>query len=250
MLRLENGRTIGAFIFEDILCRWGAVEEIISNNGPAFIQALDYLSKQYGINHIRISPYNSRANGIVERRHYDVRESLVKSAEEESKWSLSAHSVFWAERSTISKLTGYSPYYLAHGVEPLFPFDIVEATYLVGPADSPISTAELIATRARQLQMRPDDLDHMIKVVTQARIRSIQCFEQKYFRKIVDYDFEPGSLVLVRNTRVEKELNRKTKPRYIGPMVVIRLNLGGAYILAEMDGLLSILRYAAFRLIP
>ena len=59
MLCHENGRTLGSFIFEDILCRWGMVEEIITDNGPAFVQAAEYLSKQYHIKHIHISPYNS-----------------------------------------------------------------------------------------------------------------------------------------------------------------------------------------------
>ena len=42
----------------------------------------------------------------------------------------------------------------------------------------------------------------------------------------------------------------KTKPRYLGPMVVIRRTTGGSYVLGELDGSLSKLRYAAFRLIP
>jgi hypothetical protein len=44
MLRRETGSTIGAFIFQDILCRWGAVEEIQSDNGTPFVKALDYHS--------------------------------------------------------------------------------------------------------------------------------------------------------------------------------------------------------------
>ena len=44
MLRQENGQTLGAFIFEEILCRWGAVMKIITDNGSALIQALDYLA--------------------------------------------------------------------------------------------------------------------------------------------------------------------------------------------------------------
>jgi len=59
MLRHENGYTIGLFVFEDILCQWGVVEEIVTDNGPAFVQAVEYLSKQYCINHIWILPYNS-----------------------------------------------------------------------------------------------------------------------------------------------------------------------------------------------
>jgi len=66
MLCHENGHTIGSFVFEDILCQWEAVEAIVTDNGLAFVQAVEYLSKQYRINHIQISSYNSQANGPVE----------------------------------------------------------------------------------------------------------------------------------------------------------------------------------------
>ena len=80
MLRSENGSAIAAFIFEELLCRWGPITELVTDNGPAFIQALDVLAAQYGIRHICISPYNSQANGVVERRHFDVREAIIKSS--------------------------------------------------------------------------------------------------------------------------------------------------------------------------
>jgi transposase InsO family protein len=72
MLKQENSKNIGDWIYEDILCRWGLLHEIVSNNGAPFVKALSYLAKHYKINHIRISGYNSRANGIVERFHFDV----------------------------------------------------------------------------------------------------------------------------------------------------------------------------------
>src|ERR1019366_6468663 len=81
-LRTETGRTLAAFIFEEILCRWGAVEEIVTDNGAAFVAALDWLTARYGIRHIRISAYNSRANGLVERQHRTIRESIVKACED------------------------------------------------------------------------------------------------------------------------------------------------------------------------
>jgi transposase InsO family protein len=64
---------LAAFIFEDILCRWDAVEEIVTDNGTAFVAALDLLADRYGIRHICISAYNSHANGIVERQHRTIR---------------------------------------------------------------------------------------------------------------------------------------------------------------------------------
>jgi hypothetical protein len=95
MMCSETGQTLAAFIFEDILCRWGPLTEIVTDNGPAFVLALTQLADQYGIRHIRISPYNSQANGIVKRCHYDVREAIMKSSEgEASRWYKYMHTVF------------------------------------------------------------------------------------------------------------------------------------------------------------
>jgi hypothetical protein len=250
MLRVETGLTLTAFIFEDILCRWGPLSEIVTDNGPAFILALGILADRYNIRHIRISPYNSQANGIVERRHYDVREAIMKSSEgDEACWFKCAHSVFWAERVTILKSCGLSPYFMVHGVEPLFPFDITEATFLVSlPDREAFLSTDLIAWRARQLQKRVDDLAGMEEKILKAQYRSAKEFEA--IHRLKDFDFAVRSLVLVRNSRVEVELNRKTKPRYLGPMVVLRRTIGGSYLLAELDGSVSRLRYAAFRLLP
>jgi transposase InsO family protein len=125
------------------------------------VQALDILADRYGIRHIRISPYNSQANGVVERRHYDVQEAIIKSTlGGEVRWPLTAHSVFWAECVTILKATGLSPYFMVHGVEPRFPFNLSEATFLVPAPDSDtISRAALIAWRARQLQKHLEDIN-------------------------------------------------------------------------------------------
>ena len=43
---------------------------------------------------------------------------------------------------------GYSPFYLAHGIEPVLPFDVTEATYLTPPLDAPMMTEDLKALRA------------------------------------------------------------------------------------------------------
>jgi transposase InsO family protein len=79
MFTNETAAALGNFVFEEVLCRWGAVVEIVTDNGSAWVKAIEWLSKRYGINHIKVSGYNSRANGIVERRHYDVREAISKA---------------------------------------------------------------------------------------------------------------------------------------------------------------------------
>ena len=167
------------------------------------------LTSQYGIHHIWISPYNSQANGVVEQCHYDVWKAMVKSTlGGEVCWSVTAHSVFWAECVTILKSTGLSPYFMVHGIEPLFPFDLSEATFLVPVPDTDdITTSILIAWRAHQLQKHREDIDTIHKGVLLSQFASLRHFEQQFKNWIHQQDFSPGDLALVHNSRIEKELN-------------------------------------------
>ena len=251
MVKNENFKTIAKFLFESLLCRWGAIEVLVSDNAPQYLQVEEYLAEKYHVYHIKISLYNSRAQGPVERRDFDVREALLKAAEgDSSRWPDVAPSVFWAERVTIQRSTGYSPYYLAHGVEPLFPFDLAEATYLAPDIESLLSTEDLIAQHAIMLQKRNQDLLRVCEEVVKARWESVKQLKKTVKSNIQDFDFKPGSLVLVRNLKFDKILSDKTKSCYFGPMIIIKRTKGGSYLLGELDGSLSKLRFAAFRLIP
>jgi hypothetical protein len=95
-----------------------------------------------------------------------------------------------------------------------------EATFLLSLPDQDVfSSTDLITWRARQLQKRMDDLELIEEKVLKARYKSIKHFEANH--KITNFDFAPGSLVLVRNSRIEAELNQKMKPQYLGPMIVL-----------------------------
>ena len=165
--------------------------EIVTDNGPAFVAAAGYLSEKYGIHHIKISPYNSQANGVVERKHFDICESLMKMCNNEhSKWVCMAPLVFWADQVTVHQPIGYSPYFMAHSVEVVLPLDIAEATYLLPPLDIPASTKDLIAHCAQQLQKRPEDLHEMLARVLKSRKQSAAQFVKCFSSTIQEYNFE------------------------------------------------------------
>ena len=251
MLRKETAQSLGNWIFQDVLCRWGTLTEIVSDNGKPFVAALTYLERKYHIKHIRISGYNSRTNGIVERSHFDVRQAMYKAADgDQNKWSQVAYLVFWSERITIKKHMGCSPFYAATGVHPILPFDIVEANYLLPPPDSLLSTTDLVVRRAIALQKRADNLSQLRARVHGHRNCAAIRFEKEHAATIHDFDFKARALVLIRNTAIEKALNRKMRPRYLGPLVVVSRNKGGAYIVCELDGTLYHNPVAAYRVIP
>src|SRR5882724_11630747 len=127
---------------------------------------------------------------------------------------------------------------MAHGIEAVLLLDIVEVTYLLPPLNAPASTEDLIVYCTQQLQKCLEDLLES-EIVLKARKQSAAEFMKHFSTTIQDYDFPVGSLVLVRNSHIEKELNRKTKPRFLGPMVVVHWTQGGAYILAELNGAVS-----------
>jgi len=102
----------------------------------------------------------------------------------------------------------------------------------------------------RQLQKHEDNLAAIHANVLRSCFSSVQQFERAFEKTIHDHNFTPGTLVLVRNSSIETDLGRKTKPQYFGPMVVIRRTPNGAYRLAELDGAVSKLHFAAFCLVP
>ena len=68
-----------------------------------------------------------------------------------AKWYWFFPQILWADRITIRRGLGCSPYFAVCGAHPVIPLDVEEATWLVEYPGEPISTAELIGLRARAL---------------------------------------------------------------------------------------------------
>jgi len=82
-LKEENARSIEQWLFEDIICRWGSLVKIVTDNGALFKKAIKWLKEKYEIKEVTISSYNSQANGIVKRPHWDLRQMLYKAMKED-----------------------------------------------------------------------------------------------------------------------------------------------------------------------
>lgn len=249
-LKHNNADQLSKFFWEEILCRYGAIGQVVTDNGAEVQKAFTKLMNRYGIPKISISPYNSKANGVVERGHFTIREAILKSCKKVSEWPDYVSHAFFADKVTVRRATGFSPYFLLYGTLPVLPLDLTEASFLIDDFHQGMSTAELLAARIRQLQKKPEDLAAAAEVLKKSRLRSKEQFERRFRTRLIKDSLETGTLVLIRNTRVEKEMNKKHKPRYLGPYEVVRRTAGGSYVIKELDGAVHKQGYAAFRLIP
>ena len=252
-LAKDTARAIAKFFFHQIILRYGTVLEVVTDNGPSFQKEFRELLREYGIKQIAISPYNSQANGVVERGHFNIREALVKLSKNDiSQWPLMVQAACFTDRITTRRATGYSPFYLLHGIHPFLPCDLTDATFMVTDFKPGMTQTELITARTRQLLRLQQDVERAKQTLSKSRIQSKAAFERKFARRIQRTSYEPGMLVLIRNVPVENTMaiTRKTTNRYMGPYHIVRQTQGGSYVLQELDG--TILRHtvAAFRLIP
>ena len=99
------------------------------------------------------------------------------------------------------------------------------------------------------LQKRQEDLDCLRDQVHRERNCAALRFECDHATIICNFNFNKGNLVLIRNTAIEKALNKKMQPRYFGPMVIVSCNHGSAYIICDLNGTLAHALIAAFQII-
>jgi hypothetical protein len=207
-LRKQTAKNIALFLLEDIICRWGCPTWIVTDNGTPFVAAMEWLKNKYGIIGIKISPYHSQSNGVVERGHWDLRQSLYKATGGSLRqWFYFLHQVLWADRITTRRGMGCSPYFAVCGAHPVLPLDVAEATWLVDYPDGLISTDELVGLRARALAKHVVHVEEMRQRMAAIKVKGAENYAEKYKHVIKDYSFEPGDIVLVRNTIKEGSLS-------------------------------------------
>ena len=142
------------------------------DNGVPFKKAVAWLEEKYGIKGVTISLYNSQANGAVERPHWDLRQILYKATKGDvKKWFWHLHHVTWADRITVRKGTGCSPYFMITGVHPTIPLDITEAIWLVKYLERIVSSGELIGLRALALAKHVEHIEEMRQKISKEKIR-------------------------------------------------------------------------------
>ena len=86
-LKAANADTVATFLYEEIICRFGAPRTLQSDRGMHFVNELiQRLTKRFKIRHSLSSPYHPQSNGLVERFNKTLCEEIAKLAEEVDQW--------------------------------------------------------------------------------------------------------------------------------------------------------------------
>ncbi|KAJ3503912.1 hypothetical protein NLJ89_g8219 [Agrocybe chaxingu] len=247
----HTAESLAKFFWECIYCRYGAPQKVVTDNGSEVRGAFQQLLKRMAIPQVRILPYNHRANGVVERGHFILREAIIKACKGKiTEWPDKIAEAVFADRVTINRATGFSPFQLLHGTDPVLPLDLSEATFMVQGFYKGMSTSELLALRIQQLRKHPKDLAQAAATLQKARFASKEQFERRFQKWMRNKEFRPRELVLMRNNMYDVRHDRKTLPRYLGPYEVWERSPGGVYKLKELDGTKMVQRVRGTRLVP
>jgi len=124
LLKAANADTVATFLYEEIICRFGAPRILQSDRGTHFVNELiQRLTKRFKIKYSLSSPYHPQSNRLVERFNKMLYEGIAKLAEEVDQWDRFIQPVLFAYRTKELRISKQSLYMLVYGREPTLVMD-------------------------------------------------------------------------------------------------------------------------------
>jgi transposase InsO family protein len=208
-----------------LVCRFGVPNRIITDNGSQFTSRLfrEYCASA-GIKICFASVAYPRSNGQAERANAEVLKGLKTrsfNAKLEAcgkKWLDNLQSILWSIRTTATKPTGETPFFLVYGAEAALPTDVKFGSPRV-----------LTFDELHQEDLIRDHLLHLEEARCQAALRAMR-YQQglcRYHRRHVRArTLEVGDLVLRRI--LSREGLHKLSPMWEGPFKVTHIARPGS----------------------
>ena len=225
-------RDVTRFIWKNIVCRFGILRSIVSDNGPQFDNRVyrDFC-QELKIKNLYSTPRNPQSNGQAEASNKTLLTALKKWLDSvKGKWVEELPGVLWAYRTTARNPTGISPFELNYGMEAVIPTEIGRPTIRT---DTPESGND--ESIIKELDMSYEQWEAAKICITSYQRR----LANSYNKRVKPRVFWLGDLVLRKF--FENTANPtigKFQPNWEGPYVVIQASETGSYTLNKMDGTL------------
>ena len=123
----KSGETIAEAIYNYVISLHGVPRVIHSDCAPEFISGVvSYLQNRWGIVGTKTSGEQPQANGQVERFFRFFKAQLAIALHEfDTDWETSIPAILFSYRVSVNSVTGFSPYFLVYGRDPVLPHDLM-----------------------------------------------------------------------------------------------------------------------------
>ncbi|KAL0239651.1 hypothetical protein GEMRC1_009759 [Eukaryota sp. GEM-RC1] len=205
-----NSREVAYRLVWDVIAIFGIPFCIHSDNGTEFANAIfEAICNLLAIEVSRSIPHFSQSNGLVERRHRDVLQSLRRllvDFNDYNNWSTYIPTVQLQINATNSSVTGHSPYELMFGSD-------------ISPGADPSNLLAAVEKSTKNVPFINDikmKLDRLTKKREEAEVRQSRLKPKK--KSGPSQSFNVGDLVL------KASKTSKLHGNYTGPYLVVSID--------------------------
>ena len=193
----QTAVTAAKVLFDEYFTRYGWPTKLITDQGPAFESKLfQELMKKSGIRKIRTTPYRPQGNAQCERFNRTLLGMLgTLPLECKKEWQDWVAAMAHAYNCTVSRTTGYIPYFLMYGREPQLPIDVEfslpgrkEEFDVNSYVDRLLSKVDVAFQKARE---------NIVRDAVQRK--------QYHDKKVRCHDLKAGDIVLVRRNLFDSQ---------------------------------------------
>ncbi|GJU13964.1 reverse transcriptase domain-containing protein [Tanacetum coccineum] len=217
-------------VWDNIVCRLGLPEEIISDNVKQFYENpfKDWCEK-LSIRHCFAFVKHPQTNGLVERSKKSLRERIKARLNERSKdWMGELSHVLWARRTMIKSSNEETPFSLTYNTEAVIPAEIGMPT---------LRTMEIdLIKNDEALEINLDLIEEKREQAVFQKANSKAKMEMYYNSKVSGTSFKPRDMVYRNNDASHAKDGGKLGPKWEGPYKVTESLGRVAYKLQDCQG--------------
>ena len=187
----QKAHVVAKTLWEHFFVHYGFPEKILSDQGRNFESLLiSELCELTQIKKLRTTPYRPEGNGSCERFNRTLISMLGTLPEDfKNKWPHYVSTLTYAYNCTRSNATGFSPYYLLYGRQPLLPIDIEYGVF------TPELSEAITYKYVQELKSR---LEYAFKKANDFCEKEAARTKQRFDGTAKHSKLVPGDLVLVR----------------------------------------------------
>ena len=239
-LKSKSVREVAQFIYEDIICRWGLPDVIITDQGCEFCNAInDELMECTHCKHRITSSYHPQSNGLVERQNRTTINFLLKNMDCQDDWVDMILTMMGSHRHTVHSMTNIELSAILLGHKPKLSMDMLLRSDDYLNRELQDEEIEEIENRnyteiLKQLNLVRESVCN----TTSQNISMAQVSQKKYYdiRHSRNFKFAKNDIVIKFLPRNSQRKGGKLDDKFSGPYVIDEITDLGIVRLCMLKG--------------